>query len=72
MDTRQTELMGRALALLDRAVIDHDKARIGGANLYRQSERWDFVRGARELLKLAKADSESPAPAVKTIADALA
>jgi hypothetical protein len=66
---RQTELMARALALLDRAVKDQDRAERHGAVLYHYSERWDFVRGARELVKLAAADAE---PAAKSLADVLA
>jgi hypothetical protein len=68
MDT-QAQLTARALALLDRAVIDQDKAEHGRAPLYRASERWDFVRGARELLKLSIAEAE---PAAKSLADVLA
>lgn len=55
----ETELTNRALALLDRAVIDQDKAERGSAKLYHPSERWDFVRGARQVLRLAVLAAES-------------
>ena len=68
MDT-QAQLMARAAALLHRAIKDQDRAEQGRAPLYHYTERWDFVRGADQLLQLAAADA---APAAKTLADVLA
>jgi hypothetical protein len=65
----QTELMARAEALLSRAIADQDRAEHRrDLALYHHTERWDFVRGARELLKLAN-ETE---PAAKSLADVLA
>jgi len=51
------ETLTEALTLLDRAIADQDRAEHrGDLALYHWSERWDFVRGARALLRLAEAE----------------